>query len=152
MGTLYRLFFSFPRLTISAGWKRVGSVSSPWHQLFPHGVYRSTLMSHGLNLSKIASSNRTRARPGALLLRTIQQAILSAVLYRSACSRKEILPMPPLSQVCSTNEHPPLPRPTNSSSSSWLSAVDRQESDHACPFYAQGIASYLGAINLSNTR
>ena len=114
--------------------------------------YRSTSMSPGLYLSRIASSSPTRARPGALLLRTIQQAILSAVLYQSTCSQKGIPPVHPLSQVCSANEHPPLPRPTNSSSSSWLSAVDRQESDHFRPFYAQGFASHLGANDFSNFR
>jgi hypothetical protein len=54
-------------------------------------------MTPGLDLTRIAqrsSSTPIRARPGALLLCMIQQAIRSAVLYLSTSSRKETLPTP----------------------------------------------------------
>jgi len=78
---------------------------------------RSTLKTPGSELPKIVqrpSSAPIRAQPGALRLHTTQQATRFAVFYQSACSRKEVLAALALSQVCSANEYPPLPRPTKS--------------------------------------
>jgi len=99
--------------------------------------------------AKGPSSAPIRARPGALFLHMMQQAIRSAVLCQLTCSRKEIPPTLPLSQVCSSNEHPPLPQPT-SPPPSWLSGVDRQEGGHTRPYYASGIAFHPGTIDFSN--
>lgn len=91
----------------------IPSTISSWY-IFFMGC-RSTLMTPGSNLAWIASSVPIHARPGALRLHMIQLAIRFVVFYQSACSQRGTPPMPPLSQVCSANEHPPLPRPTNPS-------------------------------------
>lgn len=94
----------------------IPSTISSWY-IFPMGC-RSTSMTPGSELAWIAqgpSSVPIRAQPGALRLHTIQQAIRFVAFYQSACSRRGTPPMPPLFQVCSANEHPLLPRPTNPS-------------------------------------